>query len=418
VWLLLAAPVCLLLFVVGRQAWLWKQRQNAEEEIGRYAFSRALPYLDRCLQINPDDLAMRLLAARTARRASRLDLAQEHLAVCQRLAPGSAEVQTEANLLACQQGELSSADEANLELLVKQGHPRAILILEALALGYLYTYRLGPAKQCTDRILAAVPDHVQAYVWRGWIQEGMHRYPDAINDYRQALEHDPDHDAARLRLAEALLVFDHPADALEHFVKLRQRGEDSLALYLGLARCRRRLGEQEEARRLLDDAVARFPPCAPVLRERGSMALNAGHPEEAVSWLRRSLDTDPFDPEACYMLAQALRQTRAKTDADAILARGKHIEEDRQRLHEIMAQLSWKPGEAPLRREAGLLCLRNGQQEEGLRWLKGAVQADPTDQAAHRALAEYYDRVDQPELARKHREESGAAGSFQPAKDQ
>jgi Tfp pilus assembly protein PilF len=48
------------------------------------------------------------------------------------------------------------------------------------------------------------------------------------------------------------------------------------------------------------------------------------------------------------------------------------------------------PRDPTPRREAGLICLRNGQSAEGLRWLHGALEVAPGDRATHALLADYY----------------------------
>jgi Tfp pilus assembly protein PilF len=53
--------------------------------------------------------------------------------------------------------------------------------------------------------------------------------------------------------------------------------------------------------------------------------------------------------------------------------------------------------------EAARICMRNGQEQEGLRWLFGALQINPNHQPAHDALADYYERHGDTERARAHR---------------
>ena len=62
------------------------------------------------------------------------------------------------------------------------------------------------------------------------------------------------------------------------------------------------------------------------------------------------------------------------------------------------------PKDADLRREIGELFLRNGQTEQGLRWLDSALVIDPRHRATHRVLAEYYTKRGNSALARQHDE--------------
>jgi tetratricopeptide (TPR) repeat protein len=402
-WLLLAVPAGLLLWTGGRYLWARREWAAAQEELDKYAFDRALPHLQRCLEIWPDSLPTHLLAARTARRAGRLQEAQDQLKECQRLAPGSPDVALEEQLFRCQSGHMTADVETRFREAAQEGQANADLILEALALAYLDSYRLGAAQQCLNELLSREPDHVRAYVWRGYVRIGMGRYEEAEADFRKALELDPHCDEARLRLGEGLLTGKRPAEALSHFRYLHDQGKDSLDVLMGLARCERQLGQTAEARRLLQQADAQYPKSPAVLRELGEVALSANQPAEAERWLRRALDADPHDPKACYSLAQALRQLDRPKEADEYLSKSEQIDRDNQKLKEIVAKLGRRPGDTDLYCQAGLICLRNGQEQEGLRWLRGALQVDPRYGPAHRALADYYQSKGDHELARQHR---------------
>jgi Tfp pilus assembly protein PilF len=61
-------------------------------------------------------------------------------------------------------------------------------------------------------------------------------------------------------------------------------------------------------------------------------------------------------------------------------------------MNDLIAAIGREPNNAALRREAARICLRYGRDEEGLRWLRSALQAAPQDPATHAALAAYYER--------------------------
>jgi hypothetical protein len=76
------ALAALLALVVreGARAWqVRRHRRAAEAELARYNFEEAAAELAECLRLRPRDAGLRLLAARTARRAGRLDQAEDHL---------------------------------------------------------------------------------------------------------------------------------------------------------------------------------------------------------------------------------------------------------------------------------------------------------------------------------------------------
>lgn len=56
-----------------------------------------------------------------------------------------------------------------------------------------------------------------------------------------------------------------------------------------------------------------------------------------------------------------------------------------------------------MRYEAGMIFLRNGFTQDGLRWLYTALDADPNHRPTHQALADYFERTGEEAQARHHR---------------
>src|SRR5262249_39142898 len=106
----------------------------------------------------------------------------------------------------------------------------------------------------------------------------------------------------------------------------------------GLARCRRRLGQPEQARELLDRLLARQPQDRQALSERGQLALENGRPEEAERFLRRAAAVDPNDLEVVYNLYQCLKRLGKEGEAQEYAAQVQRISADLDRIHELVAQ--------------------------------------------------------------------------------
>jgi Flp pilus assembly protein TadD len=77
-----------------------------------------------------------------------------------------------------------------------------------------------------------------------------------------------------------------------------------------------------------------------------------------------------------------------QAEADAINERIAKIDADLRRLEEISQAVLKRPQDAALRCEGGLIFLRNGEKEEGIRWLRQALRLDPNHQEARNALAD------------------------------
>ena len=63
------------------------------------------------------------------------------------------------------------------------------------------------------------------------------------------------------------------------------------------------------------------------------------------------------------------------------------LDADVRRLEKVCQAVMERPNDAALRCEGGLLFLRNGERDEGVRWLRIALRLDPNCQSAREALA-------------------------------
>jgi predicted Zn-dependent protease len=395
------------LYLAGRHLWAAYHYRAARQAMDAYDFTRARGHLERCLRVWPASASTHLLAAQAARRAGAFPEAQRHLDRCQELEDDPGFILREWNMLRAQRGELNPQVEGYLLSCLQQEPADTPLLLEALARGYLRASRVGDARRCMERLLALRPEQPQLLVWYGEILEHFGRLDLAVKAYQEALDLDPDNDWCRLCLAEKQLYRAQPAAAAVHFEVLLHRLPGNPAVRLGLARCRRMCGQPEEARELLDALAAEQPGEALILSERGKLALDLGELAEAEDWLRRALARMPHDRQTVFALYQCLAQRGRTEEAKKYLAQVEALDADRKRLAELTEQVI-KTRHAPaLRCELGLVCLRLGQEQDGLRWLVSALIDDPTHAPAHRALADYYEKAGKPDLAAYHRQRGG-----------
>jgi predicted Zn-dependent protease len=374
----------------------------------RHRLVEARRHLETCLRTWPDSARVHLLAARVARRSDDRDGAERHLREYERLEGARSEaVVMESILLQAQSGDLSAETEGYLAGRAERDPGEAPLIREALACGYLEALRLPAAIRCLDQVLKDQPDNARALFLRGQARERLTKY-DAVDDYRRALELDPENDQARLRLAEALFTFGRTEPAAREFAALHRRQPANAAARLGLARCCYETGQLGRAGEMLDGLLAEDPEHLGALRERGRLALELGQGAEAEGWLRRALARDASDRDASHLLFQALRQQGKDDEAREQQERNGRLLEDLRRIGEILNhEMSERPRDPVLQCELGRLYLRYGKDKAGLRWLLGAVQIDARYRPAHQALAEYYERTGDAAAARRHRQMAG-----------
>jgi tetratricopeptide (TPR) repeat protein len=387
----------------GRYLWAWYHFRTAEEALAARKFSQALAHLASCLKIWPNSAEAHLLAARAARRAGRREDAEQYRTALRRLGGSSDALTLEYALLRAEEGDVAGT-ESYLRGLLERGHPETVPILEALTQGYVQTYRLFEALDGAGQLLKLEPDHVQGLLWHGWALEQLDRHREALEDYRRAVALDPTEEYARLSLGEVLLFMSQPDLALEQFVYLQARLPDNPAVLLGLAQCRRSLGQVGEARQLLDGLVAAYPKEPGVLLERGRLALDEDQPALAERWLRQAVALSPADRQANYTLYLCLQRLGRAGEARTYLARFEEAEAASKRLSELSRELKHKPRAAAERFEIGRLYLRLGRDEEGERWLQSALRDDPAHVETHLALAELYERKGNAALAQRHRQ--------------
>jgi tetratricopeptide (TPR) repeat protein len=388
---LLVALLTGLLVVAGvllaPQARALYHARAADRAIARGQFDEALDHLAVCLKVWPDRASTRFLAARTARRAGRLDEAERHLTRLQAAHGTSDQTALEWALLRVERGDLERA-EVYLRTTIGPDHPDAAIVCEALARGYLLTDRLTDLRGVADLWLQVRPGDTHALYYKGLACERLGQQAEAIAAYQQAIDADSENLDARLHLAELLLVIDKDAErAREHYEWVRGRRPSDPAVIIGLARCRRELGDLAGARDLLDDLLAAHPNHARALAERGRVALADNDPAGAERWLRRAVARAPEDAAALYSLQNALSLQDMKDEAKQLEPRIVQLKADLKRYTEVVPAVAKEPRNVALRIEAAEICRRLGRKDEQRRWLATALLIDPQNAAARAALA-------------------------------
>jgi tetratricopeptide (TPR) repeat protein len=398
------------------QAWAehrYRAAQRAlEEAVSRQPkdhLEQARAQLTLCLKVRPDSLDANFLAARTCRRMQAYDDASSYLRHYQKLDGVAEAVRLEQALADVQRGNFGT--ESYLWACVQKDHPDKLLILEALTRGYMLTYQIPRAVDCLNRWLEVQPACLQALLWRGQVLRLLAHYDQAVADYEQALQLDPECGEARLNLAEILIHEHKSAEAARHFEILADREPGNVAAILGLGRCKAELGNPEGARQLFDRLVGLGPEDAMVLVESGKLLLNNGQLADAEARLRAALRLAPNEREALYSMYKCLEQRGRKDEAAHYLQEYNRVEKDLDALKSLMQQIMQKPDDAALRCEAARIYLRNGLLKEAKLWLEDALRADRRHGETYALLADYYDRIGKPDLAAQYRQRAKQLGS-------
>jgi tetratricopeptide (TPR) repeat protein len=392
----------------GWQLWGLYHLRAAEKALRRHEFGEALSEFEWSLGVWPRSVSTRLQAARAARRADRLERSGEYLTECEK-AGITADTALERSLLDIQRGDMS--EEAILSQLTANNHPDAVLIWEAGAKGSMQVHRVRAAIHLWKLVVEHDPDYADAHFWLGTQLQDARFVIDAIPSYQRAVQLAPGRTIYRLTLAEALLGFSKPSEAWTQFEELLRRWPDHPGVLYGAGRCRYALGHYQAAREYLDTLLSKFPDHADGWAERGRIYRDQGNRTEAIRCLRKAFELAPNNHRIGYTLLAELRGDRKTAEADALAEKIDQMTRDGQRLDELNAQLRKEQRSAPLRHEIGMIYMRSRAEAEAVRWLRGAIQDDPNFKPAHAALAEYYERTGNVDVARYFRERAGTSSS-------
>jgi Tfp pilus assembly protein PilF len=409
--LVLVSLMGLVAYLAGWQLWASHHFHAARRSLSRQDFAAAYAHLTLCLEVRPHNGETLIEAARAARRAGLYDEAYRHLQACKDLKWRPDATDLEFILLEMQRGNVRANEAIALDW-VRRGHADAALILEALAQGYLKSYDLSRALHSLTLLLDKEPNHVKARIWRGDIFLLMKRMDRARDDYRQAVEVDPENEDALRGLANFLIGRHHADKALPHFEKLYGWHPDDPAIVVGLAKCKHELGQLEEAVHLLDAFLQSNPWEPKTLAEGGRIAMEQGNFKQAESWLRRAVDLAPFEKDIVFSFASLLEHQGKKEEAKTWRVRLKQVEADLERIKDLWERIGATPRDPLLRLEAGKLLLQNGQDQDGLRWIESALRENPQHQPTRDFLAQYYEKRGDERLADQfRRRQDGADGA-------
>jgi Flp pilus assembly protein TadD len=363
--------------------------KRAEEALARYDFPAAREHAKLATELRPRKPEVWLLAAQAARRDGDAAEAKSHLEEYKSLAGRTPDGRLEDSLQHAQRGEIER-DVYDLMAKADAGHPATEQILEALAVGSVHIYHFDRAAFWLHYLLGQFPNNPIGLLIRAQMDDLLGKRDLAAAGCRKILAAFPDHEKAKTLLAGLLYRAHQFAEAADLYEELWRKRPDEMNTLLGLARCREQMGQTDDARALLRQMEERFSENSEALLACGKFALTDGRAGDAERLLRRALELAPNDHEIHYQLGLCLERAGKSEESQTHFERFKQIEADLVRLDALLKVVVNNPRDPAPRREAGLICLRNGQAAEGLRWLHGALEVAPNDRATQATLAEYY----------------------------
>jgi tetratricopeptide (TPR) repeat protein len=275
---------------------------------------------------------------------------------------------------------------------------------EALARCFLQTYQLKSAGTVLRRWMQDAPEDPRPHLWMIEVARRNDARPaEIVKLYQAALEIDPDQDAARLGLAEALWGAERHAEARAEYRAYIARHPDDPAGHLGAGRVALALEDLAAATRDFDEALRLDPENIQALRERAGLALRLRDYPTTLELSERAAKLDPLDPTSLFRQGQALVHLGRADEARALQQRAVRLREEITALDELRFKLKLKPRDYDLRARIAGWFLDHGQEAEGLRWARTVLSVAPDHTPTNRLLAEYYEKTGQAGLASFYR---------------
>jgi len=290
-------------------------------------------------------------------------------------------------------GRFAEAEPILTRLYQPETNPDPV-VDEALARVYLMTYRLRQAEQVIRQWIRHAPRDGRPFLWLTEFDRRMEvDNSEALEiHYREALERDPDLDAARLGLAETLRKSHCNALAAQEFEIYLARHDADLVALSGAGRNDLELGDPESAARRLDQALALDGRDSGALKGRAEIDLARGELKNALMRLNLALEIDRFDTEALYSRSRIHTFVGNPQGAAHDLALFKRYKKDQAELLTLRGMLMDHPSNNTLRSMIAAWMLAHGRDSDGLGWAGAVLASDPDHAATNSLLADYYSK--------------------------
>jgi tetratricopeptide (TPR) repeat protein len=309
-----------------------------------------------------------------------------------------------------------------------------------LAEAYRATGQLERAAGCCRAALNLWPNYPEALCNLGLAQQGLGKKAEAVEHFRQALELRPEFATAHNNLGIVLRDLGKLDEALEHFRRavelepgfapgrtnlgqmLLDRGQaeealphcqeavrlqpDMAALHHNLGNALRAMEKYTEARASYLEALRLEPDLAPAHAHLGLTMLREGQPNDALPWVKRSVELDPANGTFQEMLAEVYMEREEPGEAIAHFEQalalsgeerpGVHLSlgwalQEEGRLDEARAHyesaLKVQPDSAAARLNMGGLAEEQGRMDEAEAAFRTALKVQPGFPIPHARLA-------------------------------
>jgi tetratricopeptide (TPR) repeat protein len=212
-----------------------------------------------------------------------------------------------------------------------------------LALGGFYLER-GEPDRAIDLLLAALESDpllraAHPLLGRAYRQNG--NLSSAENVLKKTLDTSPADQESRYALGQTLLAMgraDEAREELDKYETIRQQVTSANTNYK-TALARLADGKFAEAEKLLRDSVRLAPRYGPALHSLGSLLLDRGSPDKALSFLDRAVEVNPLNAATWYSMGSDYFKTGKTADALEAAQRAVVLDEDDKRYQGLVTEI-------------------------------------------------------------------------------
>lgn len=395
-------------FFIGKWARVQWLIGESKRSVDRLNFERSLELLAEAVRWSPNDPELQLRIAEIYRHQGKQLEFELHWEQAKRLGADRFRLERERDLLIAQSGYIDRVDE-QLRRVIDSGtatDEEANAIYEALARGYLNSYRIAEADQVLRFWLDWRPDSLSARFLRANVAYRIGRVKEAIDQYQYLLERVPDHFEARLWMGHLQRESNAPGEAIVHFQKAVELRPDSTRAKLELASVSLVLGNEAEAARLaaaIEGESLEPYEKSKALELQARIEMEKGDYANALPKLERALELLPNDSDLNYTFGVALRFLGDNDRAKTYLDRSQQIKDQEAIVRDQTANLIARPNDVQARLAIAKALFDQGLDEPAANWLRTIIEIDPDHLETHQRLAAHYQATGREDLAQSHR---------------
>ncbi len=309
-------------------------RFRVDRAMERWAINPALQWLEWGIWLDPEDGEWDMMRAKCYRSLDQMASWRQSLESATAKGVSSNWIEVERKIASITSGHFPENTQDMRQRFLAVGLPMDD-ITAAIVRGHLASGDHGKARELLEQWeTECVSDVHVTYMW-GVYWEADRQRDKAVEQLQRALREQPDHELARVLLAQ-LYDSENLLDlALQEYVELVTRFPTNEFSQIGLASILRKFTRMTEARAILAPFVTREPASPDAMFQMAHLAFDSGDYQEVSHWFR-GIDLDRIrDPGIIGMAASMYAFSGDTPRALALLRRGDALSAQRRRVQDL-----------------------------------------------------------------------------------